>query len=153
MAVGGGLQSSLPAHGISEEEINEATTSANEAVEDLPNEAADIVVVDEDGGRMSLDEAARQGELDGEAPELLNTNHLGSSDDASSSQTTLTPGSSSSQLNGSKEKSGPARSLHDVERQLEVVDDALQDGLEARLDFSKIGKRHYLSTTSSTCRC
>lgn len=141
MALGGGLQSSLPAHGVPDEEIEEATTSANEVLEELPNESANVVVVKEDGRRMSLGEAARQGELNetADASELLNVGQIGGSTDASSSQTTLTGEPSNIKANGSKENVGSAGSIHDVERQLAEVDNALQDGLEARLDFSKLG--------------
>lgn len=144
MAIGGGLQSSLPAHGITDDEINEATTSANEQIEELPNEAAEIVVVAQDGGHLSLAEAAQQGEIDGDAPALQNAHQLATHSNASSSQTTLTAEASSSKVNVNTEKGGSARSVHDVERQLEAVEDVLQEGQEARLDFSKLGEQKAL---------
>lgn len=148
MAVGGGLQSSLPAHGIDENELNEATTSANEQIEDLPNEAADIVVVDEEGFRMSLSEARHRQESSQDALELPTQLSLARENSASSSQTTLTPEGSDNKSKTGKEHSRTASSgsVHDVERQLEAVGDVLEDGQEAKLDFSKLGKYRIKAT-------
>lgn len=139
MAIGGGLQSSLPAHGIPDDEIQEATTSANEVIEELPNEAADIVVIDEDGTRLSVNQAARQ-DPNQDLPELRGGGLLGREATASSSQTTLTPDSSDNKAKTEKERRGSVGSVHDVERQLEAVEGVLEEGQEARLDFSKLGK-------------
>lgn len=139
MAIGGGLQSSLPAHGLTEEEINEATTSANEQIEELPNEAAEVVVIDQERQHISLNEAGEPGE--GNTPRLPKLLHLGSQNRPSSSQTTLTGEASSSKINVNTEKGGSARSVHDVERQLEAAEEVLHGGQEARLDFSKIGQQ------------
>lgn len=144
MAIGGGLQSSLPAHGVPEAEINEATTSANEEISQLPNEAAEIVIVNEDGDRLTWDEAARhRRESSQDALELPNNLTLGREKSASSSQTTLTPEGSDNKSASSRSQAAPASSsgsVHDVERQLETVGNVLQDGQEARLDFSKLGQ-------------
>jgi hypothetical protein len=130
MTVNGGLQSALPAHGLSESELGDTTTSNNEDINELPNEAANIVVVQEDGHRVSLEEAEEANSAQ-DTVYLSSQDALGQDNDASVSQTTLTP--SNNGMKGASEKGRPAGSVHDVERQLELVDGHLPDAQEAKL--------------------
>jgi hypothetical protein len=117
MAVGGDLQSSFPTQGINPKDVELIGTANHAEIAALPNEDANVIVVDESGQQLS-------------PSAVLDGFQLGA--EAGSSQDTLAAPSGADGT--TLEKDGKAAPDFDLEKQRA----ALPDGLEIKLDFSSV---------------
>ena len=135
MAIGGDLISSFPASGLSASEIPLGTAADNEDLAALPNESAKVIIENEHGEEVPLAEASAS------TPPALR--HDGSFTKpisaASSSQDTLAaPVACEKTLKDVPVSTLASAGLTGLERQLERVNDNLEAGQEARLDFTSV---------------